>query len=98
MIYIGTSGWVYKEWAKSFYPKDVPVKERFAFYAKHFPTVEINASFCRLPTDKAIQQWREQTPPGFLYTAGNAMALMKLVGRAPPLSALGAAAKKKNEK
>jgi len=43
MIYIGTSGWVYKEWAKSFYPKDVPVKERFAFYAKHFPTVEIDA-------------------------------------------------------
>ena len=49
-IYIGTSGWVYKDWAKNFYPKEIPRKRHLEFYATRFPTVEINASFYRLPS------------------------------------------------
>ena len=32
-VWIGTSGWVYKEWAGHFYPKGWPKKDEFAFYA-----------------------------------------------------------------
>jgi uncharacterized protein YecE (DUF72 family) len=66
-IYIGTSGWVYKDWAKNFYPKELPETRRLEFYATRFPTVEINASFYRLPSQKMIDDWREAVPPGFLY-------------------------------
>lgn len=66
-VYVGTSGWVYKAWAKTFYPPDLPAQRAFAYYASRFPTVEINATFYRLPSDAAILGWREQAPPGFVY-------------------------------
>ena len=43
-IYIGTSGWVYKEWANDFY-RGLTAREHFHHYATQFPTVEINATF-----------------------------------------------------
>ncbi|HEU4537472.1 MAG TPA: DUF72 domain-containing protein, partial [Polyangiaceae bacterium] len=66
-IYIGTSGWVYKSWAATFYPPEVPAKQHFAHYARHFPTVEINASFYRLPEATTFAGWRAQAPEGFVY-------------------------------
>lgn len=74
-IYIGTSGWIYKGWAKTFYPADVPASRHFEFYARHFPTVEINASFYRLPTEKAVRVWREQAPRGFIYAVKGSKAV-----------------------
>lgn len=66
-IWIGTSGWVYKEWAGNFYPKGWPKKDEFAFYVRHFPTVEINATFYRLPTKKMVQGWHDRSPAGFRF-------------------------------
>ncbi|HWQ93136.1 MAG TPA: DUF72 domain-containing protein [Clostridia bacterium] len=66
-VYIGTSGWSYKGWEKTFYPEDVPRKDQFQFYATQFPTVEINLTFYRLPTLPMVRGWREKAPPGFVY-------------------------------
>src|SRR5687767_11836231 len=66
-IWIGTSGWVYKEWAGNFYPKGWPKKDEFSYYVRHFPTVEINATFYRLPTLKMVRGWNERSPQGFLF-------------------------------
>ena len=67
MIRIGCSGWNYRHWRGDFYPEGVPVKRWFAHYAEHFDTVEINASFYRLPTAETFGKWRDQAPPGFCY-------------------------------
>ncbi|MCX6968385.1 MAG: DUF72 domain-containing protein [Verrucomicrobia bacterium] len=66
-IYIGTSGWSYKAWAETFYPKALRPAEHLAYYAQHFPTVEINATFYRLPETRTIQTWHDKAPPNFLY-------------------------------
>lgn len=66
-VWIGTSGWVYKQWAGNFYPKGWPKKDEFGYYAQHFPTVEINATFYRLPSLKMVRGWRERSPEGFLF-------------------------------
>ncbi|MDB6109330.1 MAG: hypothetical protein JWR69_1080 [Pedosphaera sp.] len=66
-VYIGTSGWSYKGWDKTFYPAEVPKRRQFEFYATQFPTVEINLTFYRLPLPATVQGWREKAPPGFLY-------------------------------
>ncbi len=66
-VYIGTSGWSYKSWEKTFYPDDVPVARHFNFYATQFPTVEINLTFYRLPTEQMVKGWRDKAPEGFLY-------------------------------
>ena len=66
-IWIGTSGWVYKEWAGHFYPKGWPKKDEFFYYIRHFPTVEINATFYRLPSPSMVRGWNERSPQGFIF-------------------------------
>jgi uncharacterized protein YecE (DUF72 family) len=66
-VYIGTSGWSYKSWEKSFYPEALPGTRHFQFYATQFPTVEINFTFYRLPLPSAVEGWRDKAPPGFVY-------------------------------
>lgn len=66
-IWIGTSGWVYKHWSESFYPEDLKKADEFAFYAMQFPTVEINATFYRLPSEAMVKGWREKAPENFLF-------------------------------
>lgn len=68
-LLIGTSGWQYADWRGPFYPPGVPQREWLAYYARQFPVVEINSTFYRLPQRAAAQQWREQTPDGFLLAA-----------------------------
>jgi uncharacterized protein YecE (DUF72 family) len=66
-VWIGTSGWVYKHWIGSFYPRGMSDAERLRFYAARFDTVEVNFSFYRLPERKVFEQWRAQTPDDFLF-------------------------------
>lgn len=73
-IYIGTSGWSYKAWAKTFYPDKLPAKQHLEFYARQFPTVEIVASFYRLPTVQAFTGWHRQASAGFVFAAKGSRA------------------------
>jgi uncharacterized protein YecE (DUF72 family) len=66
-VWVGCSGWDYKPWAGRFYPAGLPTKDRFAHYAGIFSTVELNATFYRLPAPETVEHWREQAPPGFRY-------------------------------
>jgi uncharacterized protein YecE (DUF72 family) len=66
-IRIGCSGWNYKHWRERFYPKGLPVRSWFAFYAEHFDTVEINNSFYMLPKGETFDKWQAQAPPDFRY-------------------------------
>src|SRR5436853_6540199 len=66
-VRIGCSGWAYKDWRGAFYPQEVRVKDPLAYYAAHFDTAEINASFYRLPSEAAVAHWRDSAPPGFLF-------------------------------
>ena len=66
-IRVGCSGWVYKHWRGLFYPEGLPQKRWFDRYAEEFDTVEINASFYRLPLASTFDGWREKAPPGFRY-------------------------------
>ena len=66
-IHVGCSGWVYRHWRGTFYPEGLPQKRWFERYAEEFDTVEINASFYRLPLSSTFEGWREKAPPGFRY-------------------------------
>jgi uncharacterized protein YecE (DUF72 family) len=63
---IGCSGWNYKAWRGSFYPRGLSQAEWLPFYARHFDTVEANSTFYRLPQAETFAAWAEQTPAGFL--------------------------------
>jgi uncharacterized protein YecE (DUF72 family) len=66
-IHVGCSGWVYRHWRGIFYPDGLPQKRWFERYAEDFDTVEINASFYRVPLEATFTGWREKAPPGFRY-------------------------------
>jgi uncharacterized protein YecE (DUF72 family) len=68
MIWIGTSGYNYPEWKGSFYPADLPAARMLPFYAARFPTVEINYTFYRMPTEKLVAGWAAHTPSPFKLT------------------------------
>lgn len=66
-LWIGTSGWHYDHWRGEFYPDNLAADRMLAFYCRSFRTVEINNSFYRLPARETFDDWRTQTPPGFLF-------------------------------
>jgi uncharacterized protein YecE (DUF72 family) len=66
-LYIGTSGYSYKEWKGPFYPEQLPAKEMLRFYAEQLPAVEINNTFYRLPKTSVLRSWAEQVPDGFRF-------------------------------
>src|SRR2546428_5990838 len=68
MIWIGTSGYNYPEWKGSFYPDDLPAAKMLPYYAARFPTVEINYTFYRMPTEKLVAGWAAQTPSPYKLT------------------------------
>lgn len=66
-ILIGTSGWTYSDWRGNFYPADLPQHQWFAYYAKHFSVIEINATTYRYFKDEVYKKWRDQAPANFRY-------------------------------
>jgi uncharacterized protein YecE (DUF72 family) len=82
---------VYKHWLDIFYPRGLPGSEQLPFYAQHYDTVEINFSFYRLPERSVFEQWRAQTPEGFLFAVKGSRYLThmkKLKDPEEPLSRL----------
>jgi uncharacterized protein YecE (DUF72 family) len=76
-VLVGTSGWVYPDWAGRLY-RGTPKSRWLECYAENFPTVEVNATFYRLPTVKAVTHWRDQTPPGFRFVVKGSRYLTHL--------------------
>ena len=66
-VKVGTSGWSYDHWSGVFYPEHLSAAHRLAYYAERLPTVEINATFYRLPSEHAVRGWREAVPDGFAF-------------------------------
>lgn len=67
-VRVGLSGWNYAHWRNGvFYPPRLPARRWLEFYAERFDTVEVNATFYRLPRREAVARWVEQTPDGFLF-------------------------------
>jgi uncharacterized protein YecE (DUF72 family) len=68
VIRVGCSGWNYAHWRNGvFYPPRLPPRRWLEFYAENFDTVEVNATFYRLPRKDAVANWVEQSPAGFLF-------------------------------
>ncbi len=67
-LYVGTSGFSYKEWKGNFYPEKLPAKEMLPYYASRLPAVENNNTFYRLPQRSMVESWKEQVPSSFRFS------------------------------
>jgi len=68
-VLVGTSGFVYQHWRGILYPRDLPQRLWLAQYVTEFPTVELNATYYRLPRPEAVARWRADTPAEFVFAA-----------------------------
>ncbi|MFZ0452760.1 MAG: DUF72 domain-containing protein [Ignavibacteriaceae bacterium] len=67
-LYVGTSGYSYKEWKGSFYPEEIKPDKMLEFYSEQFSTVEINNTFYRVPQRSVLETWRQQVPEDFRFS------------------------------
>ncbi len=67
-IYIGTSGYAYKEWKGPVYPEKISPKEMLGFYATRLGTVEVNNTFYHMPKRDVLAAWAKQVPDGFIFS------------------------------
>jgi uncharacterized protein YecE (DUF72 family) len=67
-IRIGTSGYSFDDWVGSFYPVATPKGKRLDYYVHHFPCVEINSTYYRIPHPAVMARIEEKTPEGFEFT------------------------------
>jgi uncharacterized protein YecE (DUF72 family) len=89
-IFIGTSGWTYDDWQGHFYPEKVRGADRLSFYAQRFNTVEVNATFYRLPTGNMVRAWNRRLGADFrLVLKGSRLIThrLKLVDCSPAIGA-----------
>ncbi len=66
-IYVGTSGYGYKEWKGIFYPGKISPKEMLHFYSERLNAVEVNNTFYHMPTEGVLTSWAEQVPDRFVF-------------------------------
>lgn len=68
-LLLGTQGFSFDDWVGPFYPPDTPKSAYLEEYGRHFPTVEIDATFYAIPRASVVRGWRERTPDGFRFAA-----------------------------
>jgi uncharacterized protein YecE (DUF72 family) len=66
-LYVGTSGYSYKEWKGTFYPKDLPAQKMLRYYGERFRTVEINSTFYGLPKASVLEGWADTVSADFKF-------------------------------
>jgi uncharacterized protein YecE (DUF72 family) len=66
-IWVGASGFSYKEWLGGFYPARLPAAKMLPFYAERLSTVEINYTFRAMPKRSMLEGWSAKTPADFRF-------------------------------
>jgi uncharacterized protein YecE (DUF72 family) len=64
---VGTSGWSYPSWRPAFYPEGTANEDFLAFYASRLPSVELNSTGYRLPSEEQFGRWAAAVPAGFRF-------------------------------
>lgn len=69
-LYVGLSGYSYKPWQGEdrFYPVGLKQREFLSYYSDRYNAVEMDGTWYRMPSEKAVQDWLTGAPEGFKYT------------------------------
>ena len=67
LLSVGTSGWSYPSWRGDFYPDGLANEDFLAFYAERLPSVELNSTGYRLPSEEVFGRWAAAVPDGFRF-------------------------------
>jgi uncharacterized protein YecE (DUF72 family) len=74
-IRVGVGGWTFAPWRDNFYPSGLPQRRELEFASRHLSAIEVNGTFYRAQKPETYRQWREQTPPGFVFSLKAPMSI-----------------------
>ena len=66
-VFVGTSGYAYKEWKGGFYPPSFLPPRCCTSTPAGSRTVEINNTFYRMPSERVLVDWAAQVPEAFRF-------------------------------
>ncbi len=66
-IRVGTSGYSFADWVGPFYPSKTRSSDMLSYYQRFFNTVEINATYYRIPSPATMERMAERTPADFQF-------------------------------
>jgi len=66
-VTVGTSSWADPGFIEEWYPREVPARDRLAWYAERFEAVEVNSTFYALPAATTVARWAAITPDDFTF-------------------------------
>jgi len=66
-VIVGTSGYSFTDWVGPFYPPGTRRGDMLAHYVQHFPAVEVNYTYYRMPTARTLAALARNSPPEFLF-------------------------------
>jgi len=67
-VYLGCSKWGRSEWVGKIYPPKTNEKDFLEHYAKHYNSIELNATHYKIHSIRGISKWAEKTKgTNFLY-------------------------------
>lgn len=68
-IRVGVGGWTYPPWRGGFYPPGLVQRRELEYASRQLSAIEINGTWYGAQKPATYAKWRDQTPPGFVFTA-----------------------------
>lgn len=68
-IRVGIGGWTYAPWRDSFYPKGLVQRRELEYASRQLSAIEVNGTYYGTQKPAIYAKWRDETPPGFLFSA-----------------------------
>lgn len=67
-VRVGTSGWRYPPWRRTFYPEGLPQRRELEHLSRRVDSIEVNGSFYSLQRPESYRSWAAETPEDFLFS------------------------------
>ncbi len=68
-IRVGIGGWTYAPWRDNFYPAGLVQRRELEYASRELSAIEINGTYYGTQKPETYARWRDETPPGFLFSA-----------------------------
>src|SRR5688572_6111684 len=76
-IRVGIGGWTFPPWRNNFYPKGLVQRRELEYASRHLSAIEINGTYYGAQKPATYGKWRDETPPGFVFSAKAPMRIMQ---------------------
>lgn len=67
-VFVGCAKWGRKDWIGKIYPRGTKEADFLPLYARNFNSIELNATFYKIPSFKQTQEWKSKVGKDFLFT------------------------------